>query len=155
MIRIDHHDNAEYAGVRQDLEVDGGISALGNRDGDSGGDQVAAKRHCFCRATDMCHQSVKPTLVIHVEPVSPEPRQEPEQPAENRDRRRTGRRSLVGLNGRFHPGKAYANTPVGRDTDKHRGLTRLPTAEPSPVRRPDTGTVITIRSTVSPLPSKI
>ena len=43
MIRIGDRRNCEYAGVGEHLEVDGCISAFGNRNGYSGADLVAAK----------------------------------------------------------------------------------------------------------------
>jgi hypothetical protein len=119
MIRINDRNHGEHAGVRQDVEVNGCISAFGDGDWYSCADWMSAKDHQLCRAADMRDERVKSVLVVHIEAVYAEPSQQPEQAAKNRDRRWAGRSRFVVMDRRFNLGKPYANITTGGDIDEH------------------------------------
>jgi hypothetical protein len=101
MISIDDCRDGEYAGVRQDLEVDRGISPLGNRNWNCGTHLVPVKSYRLPRTADVCHERVESVLVVHVEAIATEPCEEPEHSTKNRYRGRNGRCRFVGMHRRI------------------------------------------------------
>lgn len=120
VISIDDCRDGEYAGVREDVKVDGGIASLGNRNRKGGTHLMAAKSHRLHRTADVCHERMEAALVVHIKAVAPKPCEKPEQPTENRDGRRTGRSRLVGTHRRLNPRETFAYAAIGRDIDEHR-----------------------------------
>jgi hypothetical protein len=99
----------------------------------------------------MCVESA---LVVHVEGIATELREEPEQSAKNCHQGRTGRCRLWARTAASTCPRRSPTSPLA-GTLTSIGLTRLPTSRPPPGRRPETGTVMTIGSTNSPLLSRI
>ena len=120
MISIDDRRDGEYAGVRQDLEIDRSISRLGNRNRNRGTHFVSVKSYRLHRTAYVCHERVESVLVVQVEAIATEPCEQPEQSTKNRDRGRTGRCRSVSA----HCGIDLPETPtycaISWNTDEHR-----------------------------------
>ena len=90
-------DDGEHAGVRQNLEVDGHVSALTyTRPGWLRSPRYPPSVTGSDGSADVCHERVESALVVHVIPVAAEPGDQAEQSAKNGDGRRTARGRPVG-----------------------------------------------------------